>query len=64
MNDNRSVYQCNECGHECTEDEMQSDACPGIDPEPHSNHICPSCETWHTSLEKGWTCVKEGTRLQ
>jgi len=47
-------YQCKNCGHVCTVNDMDANA-GGADPEAYSNWICPKCGTWHESLESGWT---------
>lgn len=51
------LYRCPDCGHVCTEGEMEADACETMDDEIWSNHICPACQHWHNGLD-AWDEVK------
>jgi peptide subunit release factor 1 (eRF1) len=42
-------YRCPDCGHVCTEGEMEGDA---IDPDDWTNHVCPACHAWMNCLEE------------
>lgn len=60
-----SLYQCEECGYVCPEEEMEGDAtsATGDGSEMWSNWICPSCGMWHSGLgeDDGWKPVPDDT---
>lgn len=52
-------FRC-ECGWEGTESQMESDHTGGVD-EMWSNHICPSCRTWWSSVDD-YTEIRQTAR--
>jgi C4-type Zn-finger protein len=45
-------YECPNCGHVCTEEDMASDVfffseIDGTEGEAYCNHVCPKCNFWY-----------------
>ena len=49
----KQEYECPECGHICTENQMLANHTESDQGESWSNWICPQCKYWHIEL-KDW----------